>query len=171
MNTCPVPHTQREQVWLGIGAAVGAATAIAVRRIWSARRLATSADAESKSTRCLPCEGLTEALASDVVAQKIQGRPLWSVTEEGRLERSFVAKNFQAALDFVNAVGVIAEREGHHPDLHITSYRTVTVQMYTHSLNGLTENDFVMASLIDALPVTYSPKWLREHPEAKAGQQ
>jgi hypothetical protein len=56
-----------------------------------------------------------------------------------------------------------------HPDLHITGYRAVTVELYTHSVGGLTHNDFVIASLLDKLPVEYSPKFLQEHSEI--GQQ
>ena len=54
------------------------------------------------------------------------------------LRRTFVAKDFQAALDFLNAVGKLAEEMGHHPDLHIVSYRTVVVEIYTHSVGGVT---------------------------------
>lgn len=55
----------------------------------------------------------------------------------------------------------------HHPDLHLTGYRNVEVVLWTHAAGGLTENDLIMAGLIDAIPVAYSPKWRREHPEAK----
>ena len=57
----------------------------------------------------------------------------------------------------------------HHPDLHITGYRNVEVVLWTHAVGGLTENDLIMAELIDqGVKVAYSPKWLREHPEAAA---
>ncbi|CAM9546391.1 unnamed protein product [Phaeothamnion confervicola] len=69
-------------------------------------------------------------------------------------------------MDFLNKVAAVAEREGHHPDVHLTEYRNVKVVLWTHSMNGLTQNDFTLACLIDALPVAYSPKWLREQPEA-----
>jgi pterin-4a-carbinolamine dehydratase len=54
----------------------------------------------------------------------------------------------------------------HHPDLHLTGYRNVEVVLYTHSVGGVTENDLIMAGLIDEVKVAYSPKWLKEHPEA-----
>lgn len=123
--------------------------------------------AAEEAKRCLPCEGLTETLSEAKVAEMMEGRSLWTLSEEGRMVRSFTARNFMAALAFINAAGEIAEREGHHPDLHITSYRDVTVELYTHSLGGLSENDFILAGLLDEIPVRYSPKWLREHPEAK----
>ena len=83
------------------------------------------------------------------------------------LSRKFTAKNFQAALDSINAMGAIAEEQEHHPDFHLTSYRNVEVTLWTHSLGGITENDFTLAQLLDQVPVTYSPKWLRENPAAQ----
>ena len=83
------------------------------------------------------------------------------------LSRQFVAKNFQAALDAINAMGVIAEAQNHHPDFHLTNYRHVQIDVYTHKLNGITENDISLAALLDqGVSVAYSPKWLKEHPEA-----
>ena len=52
------------------------------------------------------------------------------------IERSFVTKNFVAAMDFLNKAAVIAEEQGHHPDFHITSYRNVSVVLYTHNILG-----------------------------------
>jgi len=96
--------------------------------------------------------------------------PLWSLIEHPhlQLQRSFTARNFQCALDFLNQAGAIAERENHHPDLHITNYREVTLQVSTHKLKGVTENDLQLMRMMDEeIKVDYSPKWLKEHPEAK----
>ena len=60
-------------------------------------------------------------------------------------------QDFATALDFFARVGQIAEAEDHHPDLHLTEYRNVSVELWTHAAGGLTENDFVMAAKIDAL--------------------
>lgn len=79
------------------------------------------------------------------------------------LVRNFVAKDFAAALAAMNAYGAIAEEQGHHPDLHIESYRSVTVTLYTHSMGGLTLNDFISAAKYDRVPVAYSPGWVKEH--------
>ena len=79
------------------------------------------------------------------------------------LSRKFTARNFQAAMDALNAMGVIAERENHHFDFHLTNYRNVKIDIYTHSVQGLTENDFILAHLLDTVPVDYSPKWLKEN--------
>merc|ERR1711971_1531823 len=101
------------------------------------------------------------------VAKHLESTPMWKVID-GAISRKFTAKNFQAALDFINAAGRIAEEQGHHPDLHITSYRDVEVVLYTHSIKGLTVNDFALATKLDEVKVLYSPKWLKEHPEAAA---
>jgi 4a-hydroxytetrahydrobiopterin dehydratase len=78
------------------------------------------------------------------------------------LRRSFVAKSFAAALAWINAAADAAERANHHPDLHLTEYRTVTVQIRTIDAGGLTATDFHLAQVLDALPVEYSPKWLKQ---------
>ena len=60
----------------------------------------------------------------------------------------------------------MAEQQQHHPDLHITSYRDVAVELYTHSLGGITVNDIIMAKLFDLnIKIKYSNKWLKDHPK------
>jgi 4a-hydroxytetrahydrobiopterin dehydratase len=97
--------------------------------------------------------------------------PLWSLEEKDGvscISRQCTVKHFQAGLDALNAVGAIAERHGHHPDLHLTNYREVTITLWTHKVGGLTQNDLTLAQILDAeLDVVYSPKWLKEHPEAQ----
>jgi 4a-hydroxytetrahydrobiopterin dehydratase len=144
-----------------------------------------------EKTKCVPCESLdkstllTKTEIQDAISSSI---PLWCVNEikndnnninvnvnenEGsgntsKISRSFTAKNFQSALDFLNQVGKIAERESHHPDLHLTSYREVEIVLFTHSVGGLTKNDLLLAKMIDTeVKVLYSPKWLLQHPDAK----
>jgi 4a-hydroxytetrahydrobiopterin dehydratase len=128
--------------------------------------------------KCVPCEGLDDsARLSLEQAQKelssMSVQPsVWRIQEKDNnmlyLQRTFTAKNFQAALDAINAMGAIAEREGHHPNFHLTDYRNVQVEIWTHSLSGLTQNDFVLANLFDTeVKIEYSPKWLRENPDAK----
>jgi len=138
----------------------------------------TGADADAK--RCVPCAGLDDSavLSEDEVKSTLEGMPLWDLIHKPNeadaptvpaLQRRFVAKNFQCALDAINGMGAIAEEENHHPDFHLVDYRTVIVELYTHKLNGITENDIVLARMLDRrVPITYSPKWLREHPEAAA---
>ena len=85
-----------------------------------------------------------------------------------KISRSYVAKNFQSAMNQLVAIGKIAERENHHPDLHLTGYRNVTIVLFTHSLSGVSANDIALAKMIDSeVEFVYSPKWLKENPEAK----
>ena len=66
---------------------------------------------------------------------------------------------------FLNAVSEAAEKETHHPDLHLTNWREVRLVLSTHAVGGLTKPDFILAAKLDELPVTYSPAWLCERGE------
>jgi 4a-hydroxytetrahydrobiopterin dehydratase len=80
--------------------------------------------------------------------------PSWKLTADGqRICRHWRVKDFVTALDFFNRIGRIAEDEDHHPDLHVTGYRNVAVEIWNHAVGGLTENDFILAAKIDTLPV------------------
>jgi 4a-hydroxytetrahydrobiopterin dehydratase len=89
------------------------------------------------------------------VAQYLPGVPEWKLSPDGkRIRREWRAKNFDAALDFFNRIGKLANEEDHHPDLHLAGYRNVAVEIWTHAIGGLSENDFILAAKIDQLPVT-----------------
>ena len=72
----------------------------------------------------------------------------WRVVNEHHLEKDYAFKNFKEALAFTNAVGEIAEREGHHPDIHL-AWGKVGLTIWTHKIDGLTESDFVLAAKAD----------------------
>lgn len=75
----------------------------------------------------------------------------WSVIDQAHLlAKSFRFKDFKQTMEFVNKIAAIAEEEEHHPDLTV-SYNTVTVELMTHAIGGLSENDFIVASKIDQL--------------------
>lgn len=76
--------------------------------------------------------------------------PCWKVVGEHHLSKSFLFPDFKTALEFVNRVGDLAEEEGHHPDLCL-SWGKVDVTTYTHKIDGLSENDFILAAKIDEL--------------------
>jgi 4a-hydroxytetrahydrobiopterin dehydratase len=102
---------------------------------------------------CVPCEGGIPSLPQDQVQTYLKDLPGWQLTDNGkRIRRAWRLKNFQACLDLCNAIGKIAEAEGHHPDLHLTGYRDLAVEITTHAVGGLTENDFILAAKIDELP-------------------
>ncbi len=131
-----------------------------------------SSAASQNDNVCVPCSGLDASalLSQDQVDDALKSMPLWKLQEDDgvhRIARQFVTKNFQTALDAMNAFGAIAERNGHHPDLHLVNYREVEIVLWTHKVGGLTRNDFELAKVFDSeVEVCYSPKWLREHPEA-----
>ena len=78
--------------------------------------------------------------------------PQWKLTADGkRIARAWRVPDFATGLDFFRRIGDVAEAEDHHPDLHLTDYRDVAVELWTHAAGGLTENDFIMAAKIDAL--------------------
>ena len=63
-----------------------------------------------------------------------------------------------AAIDFFNKVAALAEEEGHHPDLHLVGYRNVAIEIWTHAIGGLSENDFILASKIDLISISEKKK-------------
>lgn len=74
----------------------------------------------------------------------------WKIVDEHHLEREYSFKNFKEALAFTNKVGEIAEEENHHPDIYL-SYGKVKIQLWTHRINGLSENDFIFAAKCDKI--------------------
>lgn len=103
---------------------------------------------------CKPCEGGIPALSPDQVREYLKSLSDWKLTADGkRVRREWRVKDFPTGLDFFNRVGQLAEAEDHHPDLHLAGYRNVAIEIGTHAINGLSENDFILAAKIDRLPV------------------
>ena len=101
--------------------------------------------------KCTPCKGGVEPLNEPEVSAFLKQLSVeWRGVEGKRLEREFKFKNFADALEFTNKVGQLAETQGHHPDIHL-SWGKVTVQLWTHKIGGLHENDFILAAGIDRL--------------------
>lgn len=101
--------------------------------------------------RCVPCEGGIPPLAEARVRELLAELDGWHLDGK-RLQRHLRFRDFPAALRFVNAVGEVAEREGHHPDLFLHDWNSVDVSLWTHAIGGLSENDFIVAAKIDLLP-------------------
>lgn len=100
---------------------------------------------------CVPCHGDVPTLEGEELrALHEQLGAEWEVVDEHHLSKRFEFEDFAAALEFTNEVGELAEDEGHHPLLHLT-WGEVTVDVWTHAVDGLTENDFVLAAKIDEL--------------------
>ena len=108
----------------------------------------------------------TPKLSPEEIQTRLKAVPTWTLDPQGvAISRKFTAKNWKSAVDFVNQLSIVAEEEGHHPDVHLTNWRDVEVVASTHAIYGLSLHDFVLAAKLDTIDVTYSPKWLREHAE------
>ena len=101
------------------------------------------------SKKCIPCEvggiPLSETQAKELLAQLPQG---WSLIGETGIRKEFHFKSFKDAISFVNRVALLADEEGHHPDIFV-KYDIVTIELSTHSIKGLSENDFILAAKIE----------------------
>jgi 4a-hydroxytetrahydrobiopterin dehydratase len=100
---------------------------------------------------CKPCEGGTKPLTSDEYGSYLHTELSgWHDIDGLKIEKNYKFKDFQEALDFVSKVGQIAEEESHHPDIFLHNWNKVRLTLTTHAIHGLSENDFILASKIDA---------------------
>jgi 4a-hydroxytetrahydrobiopterin dehydratase len=99
---------------------------------------------------CVPCRGGVPPLQGPELAALAMQVPEWRVVNNHHINRTFAFPDFKAALAFVNRVGVIAEQEGHHPDILLT-WGKAEITSYTHKIDGLTESDFILAAKIDTV--------------------
>ena len=105
------------------------------------------------SQSCIPCSGSMPSATPEEIAQLHAQLPDWSLIEPDRvpqLQKQYHFKNFLQALAFTNEVGAAAEAAGHHPAL-LTEWGKVTVTWWTHAIDGLHQNDFVMAAKTDEI--------------------
>ncbi|MFO0821350.1 MAG: 4a-hydroxytetrahydrobiopterin dehydratase [Pirellulales bacterium] len=114
---------------------------------------------ELVAKKCLPCEGGVPSYSRAEALAQLEKLVGWSLTPDGqRIRKSWTVKHFIAGMEFFNRVAELSEAEQHHPDLHLESYRQVTIEIWTHAINGLSENDFILAAKIDQLPVQLKKK-------------
>lgn len=100
---------------------------------------------------CTPCKVGTPPLTENQIKGYWEKIPSWRVAEKKMLCKEFKFKDFKGSLNFVKKVAKVAEREGHHPDIYIF-YNIVRLELWTHAIRSLSENDFILASKIDKLP-------------------
>jgi 4a-hydroxytetrahydrobiopterin dehydratase len=101
--------------------------------------------------KCVPCRGGIPPLPFEEAKKLLPMAGGWNLSEDAkRVVRTITFKNFREAMGFVNRVAELAEEEGHHPDLGI-HWNKVSLALYTHEINGLHENDFIMAAKINRL--------------------
>ncbi len=104
--------------------------------------------------KCLPCEGGVDPCTLEESQSQLGRLKGWRLTHEGqRIRKDWTVKNFMAGMRFFEAVAEVAEAEGHHPDLHLEGYRNLSIEIWTHAIGGLSENDFILAAKIDRLPI------------------
>jgi len=112
---------------------------------------------ELVATHCQSCEGGVEKYTPDEAESQLQSLSGWRLTAgAAHIRKDWRVKDFMAAIDFFTAVAQLAEAEGHHPDLHLEGYRNVWIELWTHAIGGLSENDFILAAKIDRLPIQLS---------------
>lgn len=110
--------------------------------------------AELTKKRCASCEGGVPPLSAEQIEEYLSALPAWKRSGDGkRIRREWRVKDFQAGLEFFLQIGRLADDQDHHPDLHLVGYRNVAVELWTHAIGGLSENDFILAAKIDQVPV------------------
>lgn len=116
--------------------------------------MAETSACELRARKCVPCEGGVPKLTLAESQQLLKTIPGWQlVHNHERIRKEWVVRHFRDALAFFQRVGWLAEAEGHHPDLHLVGFRNVAIEIWTHAIGGLSENDFILAAKIDALPI------------------
>jgi 4a-hydroxytetrahydrobiopterin dehydratase len=101
--------------------------------------------------KCIPCEGgIPPLTGNEITEYKKQISADWIVIDNNKITKEFYFVSYRQTMDFINKVADIAEEEGHHPVLHIYFGRAVA-ELWTHSINGLSENDFILAAKIDKI--------------------
>jgi 4a-hydroxytetrahydrobiopterin dehydratase len=107
---------------------------------------------ELAGRKCAPCEGGVDPCTLSQAQEQLRLLDGWFLTHDGkRIRKNWTVKNFMAGMDFFQRCAEIAEADGHHPDLHLEGYRNVWVELWTHAIGGLSENDFILAAKIDQL--------------------
>jgi 4a-hydroxytetrahydrobiopterin dehydratase len=105
-----------------------------------------------RGKKCLPCEGGVPVIAAEAAASFLQAIPKWSLSVDAKsISRSLQCRNFVEAVQWINRIAELAEDEQHHPDLHLTGYRKLRIDLTTHAIGGLSENDFILAAKVDAI--------------------
>jgi 4a-hydroxytetrahydrobiopterin dehydratase len=105
---------------------------------------------ELTEQKCVACEGGVtpfNKIEAEVLLKQVPG---WELSSDGKtISKKYQWKDFVEALAFVNKVGALAQGEGHHPDIHIVDYKFVKLDLSTHAIGGLSQNDFILAAKID----------------------
>lgn len=113
--------------------------------------LKTRIEMELTKRNCKPCEGGVSKLTPGEILEYQQGlKNPWKVVDEMKIEKAFQFKDYPEVVGFFNKVADLAEAEGHHPVMHVY-FNVVKIELWTHAILGLSENDFILAAKIDEL--------------------
>ncbi|KAF7091148.1 hypothetical protein CFC21_093794 [Triticum aestivum] len=114
-----------------------------------------AAEVELSKRSCVSCNSKDlQAMSEDSAKTLLEQVTGWEVKNEGdilKLHRAWKVKSFAKGLEFFQLVAAVAEEEGHHPDLHLVGWNNVKIDVWTHSVSGLTDNDFILAAKINEL--------------------
>jgi len=106
---------------------------------------------ELTKRKCKPCEGGVPKLTTPEILEYQNGlKEPWEVADEMKIMKDFQFTDYPEVIGFVNKVADLAEEEGHHPVMHVF-FSMVKVELWTHAILGLSENDFILAAIIDEL--------------------
>lgn len=105
---------------------------------------------ELEKKKCIPCEGGIPPLTEEEILEYITVVKGWIIRDNKKITKAHNFVNFKHTMAFVNEVARIAEEEGHHPLMHI-GYGSAEIELWTHAIDGLSENDFILAAKIDRL--------------------
>jgi 4a-hydroxytetrahydrobiopterin dehydratase len=106
------------------------------------------------AARCQACQGDVQKLTLAQAKEQLAAIPGWQLDDDGaQIRKDWKVEDFLAGIEFFQQVAKLAEAEDHHPDLHLEGYRNVRIELSTHAVGGLSENDFILAAKIDRLPI------------------
>ena len=102
--------------------------------------------------KCIPCEGYTDPLLEEEEEKYLKEISGWNINRDElhRIKKVFSLLHFKDSISFVNQIAELAEEEGHHPNIQII-FNIVNIEIFTHAIGGLSENDFILAAKIDEI--------------------
>lgn len=107
--------------------------------------------------KCVPCEGGTTPLTFNQIQDYLKLVPSWTLAANSQtINRTITFNGFTTAIKFINQLAELAESEGHHPNFTLHDWNQVDIELATHALGGLSENDFILAAKINDLIDTQS---------------
>ncbi|GBD34183.1 Putative pterin-4-alpha-carbinolamine dehydratase [bacterium HR34] len=105
--------------------------------------------------KCVPCEEGVSPLSKEECEKLLKQLKGWDLVDYKKISKNLQFQDFKESMEFVNKVADVSERENHHPDILIYQWNKVKIEIYTHAIGGLSENDFILAAKIDKVLEDY----------------